>query len=247
MSSLPVTRRSVLAAGAATLATSAGIVPSSAAVRPVVVELFTSQGCSSCPPADAFMGDLAGREGIIGLSLNVDYWDYIGWRDTLASPTHTRRQRSYAARRGDGRVYTPQMVINGRDHAVGSDRGTVLRLIEREQHATGVAVSIIEAGAEIAVTAAVAEAEALRQRSTLLMMSVTPAVAVAIERGENTGSTVTYHNVVRSMMPVGSWRGDGVEIRLAKDHLADGKNGCVCLLQADDTGHILGAAAWRPG
>ncbi len=245
-----LTRRSALAAGAASLGLSAFPWPAAAARRPVVVELFTSQGCSSCPPADAFMGDLVKKEGVIAVSLNVDYWDYIGWRDTLASPKNTKRQRTYAAKRGDRRVYTPQMVINGRDHAVGSDRAAVLGLIERESRAAdrhSVAVSMAEDGKEIVVAASPAPEDGLRQKSTLLMMTVTPEVAVAIERGENTGSTVTYFNVVRSMMPVGSWHGDAVEVRLAMDHLTDGRDGCVCLLQANDSGHILGAAAWRPG
>ena len=156
MNSSSLTRRSVLAAGAAAVGASAGIRPLRAARTPVVVELFTSQGCSSCPPADAFMGDLAGEDGIIAVSLNVDYWDYIGWRDTLASPKHTRRQRDYAAKRGDNRVYTPQMIINGRDHAVGSDRGGVLRLIDRERRnssGNSVVVAMREEAGEIVVRA----------------------------------------------------------------------------------------------
>src|SRR6266540_2570361 len=90
-----------------------------------IVELFTSQGCSSCVAADAYFADLAKRKDVVALSLHVDYWDYLGWRDTLSDPAHTERQRSYAAVHGSRRVYTPQMVINGRSDFVGSDRGAV--------------------------------------------------------------------------------------------------------------------------
>ena len=97
-----------------------------------VVELFTSQGCSSCPPADAFLGDLAKRDDVIALTLAVDYWDYLGWKDTFASPAHSKRQAAYAKRRGDGQVYTPQMVLNGRRHAIGSHRSEVLKVLAQE-------------------------------------------------------------------------------------------------------------------
>jgi hypothetical protein len=196
------------------------------------------------------MGELSRKDGVIGLSLNVDYWDYLGWRDTLASSKHSKRQRNYAAKRGDSRVYTPQMVINGRDHAVGSDRTGVLRLIERASRDAArysVALTMNEDGDEVVVTAGGAEDATLRQDSTLLMMTLTPEVTVEIERGENTGTTITYYNVVRSMMPAGSWQGDEVVNRLPRDHLTDGRDECICLLQANASAHILGAAHWRPG
>ncbi|MHA1189152.1 MAG: DUF1223 domain-containing protein, partial [Alphaproteobacteria bacterium] len=94
-----------------------------------VVELFTSQGCSSCPPADKYVGDLVDREDVIALSLPVDYWDYLGWKDTLARPENTRRQYEYANARGDNRVYTPQIIVNGGEHFVGSSRKSVERSI----------------------------------------------------------------------------------------------------------------------
>src|SRR5512140_911562 len=96
--------------------------PAVAAEPRAVLELFTSQGCSSCPPADAVFASYAGRDDVIALSFHVDYWDYLGWNDTFASRENTDRQRSYAATRGDRQVYTPQIVVNGRDHVVGSDR-----------------------------------------------------------------------------------------------------------------------------
>src|SRR6185503_15802437 len=115
----------VLASAIATPAISDGVTPKA------IVELFTSQGCSSCVPADAYFADLAKRKDVVALSLHVDYWDYLGWRDTLSDPANTERQRHYAAARGSSRVYTPQMVINGSADFVGSDRGDVDAAIER--------------------------------------------------------------------------------------------------------------------
>ena len=110
----------------------------SAADRPRgVVELFTSQGCSSCPPADRIIGDLARDPSLIVLSLPVDYWDYIGWKDTLASPQCTARQKGYAAARGDGKVYTPQAVIDGLTHVVGADRDAIVKNIADDRSVRG--------------------------------------------------------------------------------------------------------------
>src|SRR5215471_13889800 len=102
-----------------------------------VVELFTSQGCSSCPRADAVLGRLAERDDVVALSLSIDYWDYLGWKDTLASPKFTERQRAYAHTRGDGAIYTPQAVVNGLVHVNGADEG----LIDRTMESTGKAVA----------------------------------------------------------------------------------------------------------
>src|SRR4249919_2286908 len=98
--------------------------PASAEPR-AVVELFTSQGCSSCPAADKLLGELAGDSSLIALSIPIDYWDYLGWKDTLASAGHSARQRAYARMRGDRQVYTPQIVVNGATHVLGSDRAAV--------------------------------------------------------------------------------------------------------------------------
>src|SRR5262249_38071684 len=106
--------------------------------RRAVVELFTSQGCSSCPAADALLKRLADRDDLVALSLSVDYWDYLGWRDTLASPKFAERQRAYARARGDGAIYTPQAVVNGMAHVNGSDEGQIARAIERTSKALSV-------------------------------------------------------------------------------------------------------------
>jgi len=112
--------------------TAAAVMPTRAANEPTaVVELFTSQGCSSCPSADALLARLAGRDDVIALSLPVDYWDYLGWKDTLASPRFSERQRAYAHTRADGAIYTPQAVVNGLMHVNGADEGSIKRTIEK--------------------------------------------------------------------------------------------------------------------
>ena len=216
---------------------------------PVVVELFTSQGCSSCPPADALLGELAQRSGVIALSLNVDYWDYLGWRDTLGSPEHTKRQRDYAARRGDGQVYTPQMVINGRRHVVGSRREQVYDVIGEEvgrDPDTTVAMSMAEHGNELVIDIAGAPTDRLRQDSTVWLLMLQPQVDVVIERGENAGRTITYSNAVRKLMPAGMWHGDAVKLVLPKaDLMGDAGVACAAVLQVGGTGPIIGAT-WMP-
>jgi hypothetical protein len=241
-------RRAALGLGAAALCSLAAPARAKAALSPVVVELFTSQGCSSCPPADAFMGELVGKEHVIGLSLNVDYWDYIGWRDTLASAANSKRQRDYAKKRGDNRVYTPQMVINGYRHAVGSDRKTVLGMIEEEARRTErsiVPMSIRTFGPELAVSVGAASTDILRKESAIVLMTLLPVVTVPIEKGENAGRQVSYYNVVRHIMPIGMWQGDPAFFKLPKDTLlTDARECCVALLQIVTSGHVIGAATW---
>ncbi len=120
-----------LFAAAAALALALGLPVRADERTPVVVELFTSQGCSSCPPADAFLGELARREDVLALGFHVDYWNYIGWRDPFSSPSHSQRQQDYARRFGENRVYTPQMVVDGRAEFPGGKRGTAFAEIER--------------------------------------------------------------------------------------------------------------------
>jgi hypothetical protein len=243
-----LSRRSALGLGAAAAASFVGPARAAPSGPPVVVELFTSQGCSSCPPADAFMGELVGKPYVIGLSLNVDYWDYIGWRDTLASPANTKRQYDYAKKRGDNRVYTPQMVINGHRHVVGSDRAAALRIIEEESHRTGrsiVQLSVLNLGGQISISVGPAPSDIMRKESTLLLLTLVPVVTVAIEKGENSGRQVSYFNVVRRIMPIGMWQGDASSVRLPTENLlSDSLEGCVCLLQMAQSGHIIGAATW---
>lgn len=245
-----ISRRKVLAGGAAlTAAASSGAVSvaRAASATPVFVELFTSQGCSSCPPADEFMGRLCKRPGIIGVTMNVDYWDYLGWRDTLGSAAFSRRQKEYATRRGDGRVYTPQMVINGRAHAVGSHESAVTAEIEQQVAVPKTYFVPIEMSAsdgELRIDVAGGPADRIIQASTVWVMSVEPNVSVEIGRGENTGRKIEYHNVVRQMTPVGMWKGEAETFRLPRAQIVNKQNSmCVAILQVDGAGPVLGCAS----
>jgi hypothetical protein len=241
-------RRAFLAASAAGAALALAA-PGLAAAAPVVVELFTSQGCSSCPPADAFMRELKDRPGVIAVSYNVDYWDYLGWRDTLGSPVFSRRQRDYAARRGDGKVYTPQMVINGRRHEVGSRKDAIYQAITEEAgmpDSTTVAMRASETPSEVIIAVDGAPTDRLRQDSTVWVLVVAPSISVPITRGENAGNEFTYANVVRRIIPAGSWHGEAVTLKLPKaDLMAEAGEFCVALLQVGGVGPIIGATLYR--
>lgn len=215
-----------------------------------VIELYTSQGCSSCPPADALLPTFMDKEGTLALSFNVDIWDSLGWKDTLANPKFTQRQRAYAQSRGDGQVYTPQAIVNGMSHAVGSDKTS----IDKEIAITGaqtknmrVAIGLTADSDGVRIdtpTWSVARAAAVD--ATLWLVKFSPRVEVAIQRGENTGRSVVYHNVVRELVSVGHWRGEAATMRMSKAQLTGCKAGtCAVLLQQGGNASILGAA-WVP-
>jgi hypothetical protein len=241
---LVLSRRSFAALSGAAVA--GLLVPAVAAPqgRPVVVELFTSQGCSASPPADALLAELGRQPGIVALSLNVDYWDYRGWRDTLASADCTQRQRDYAARRGDGRVYTPQAVINGRTEMLGSDRDGLLAAIaaERGRDEGAVPVSLASGEREVRVEVGAAPSQDLRRNATIWVATMVPRAVVDIGRGENAGRTIAYTNVVRKIVPAGMWDGQPMGLSLPRPAIMAEGTFCVALLQADGTGPILGAS-----
>jgi hypothetical protein len=214
--------------------------------RPVVVELFTSEGCSSCPPADAFMNELVKQPSLIGLSFHVDYWDYLGWRDTLALPESTRRQRDYALRRKDGRVYTPQIIVNGLKHVVGSRQSEVLAIIAEEQKRSPsdfVGIALTGRAEELAIELDAASPGLAERQGTLWVMTVAPKLVVTVARGENAGRTISYSNVVRQLIPAGMWHGEARSLTLPRSEvLPDPSLCCAAILQADNAGPILGAA-----
>jgi hypothetical protein len=217
-----------------------------------VVELFTSQGCSSCPPADRLAEQFVQEEAdILTLVLPVDYWDYLGWKDTLASPVHSQRQRAYAQKRGDRSVYTPQMVINGEEHVVGSREADVRAALKRaEPLATDVTLKISDMAVEAKVSG---ELPAGAKMATVYFLRVEDEATVDIGRGENAGREITYVNVVRDLMPMGMWSGGEETFRMAKTKLnliSDAR--CIILIQVEDNegpGQIIGAAAmdWKKG
>ena len=215
--------------------------------QPVFVELFTSQGCSSCPPADQILGELQKRDDVVALSFSIDYWDYIGWRDTLASRENTLRQQAYEKVLASHRVYTPQMVVDGAEDVVGNQRKDVLEAVERRVNATRgkrLPVSITQTGDEVQVR--IGTLPGVRQSATVWLAHTLSARTVNIAKGENSGRVITYHNVVRSFAAVGKWSGDPVELELPaegeKDELADG---VAVWVQAGGMGPVLGAAQIR--
>jgi hypothetical protein len=216
--------------------------------RPVVVELFTSQSCYSCPPAEAFLGELAGRPSMIALELHVDYWDDLvygaagRWKDAFSDPAFTARQRTYnRAIRGTGSVYTPQMVIDGRREAVGSDRARVLDAIRAAQteRPSGVVMEVrARAGGGLTVQVGGAgDAPA-----DVFLVRFDRRHTTAVRAGENKGKTLENHHVVRAVQAVGRWTGAPLEINLAALRLAAGE-GCAVLVQSPRDQRILGAAA----
>jgi hypothetical protein len=173
-----------------------------------LLELFTSQGCSSCPPADKLVGDLAGDPSLVVLSLPIDYWDYLGWKDTLASSGDSARQRAYAHVRGDRQVYTPQIVVNGATHVLGSDRAAVERAIAQTDQKAGVmSVPVALSKSDGALDVQVDSAETAHAAGEVWLCPVAKEVPVEIGRGENHGRTIVYHNVVRRWVKLGDWSG----------------------------------------
>ena len=208
-----------------------------------VVELFTSQGCSSCVPADEYLTKLAYRDDVIALSLHVDYWDYLGWRDTFAEPENAARQRDYAELRGSRRVYTPQIVVNGRVELVGSDRQSVEAAIAQATLPLPVTMRRGDGTVEIEIGAHPLPRTWPMTVWLVLFSSKGP---VEIERGENAGETIDYHNIVRAMRPIGMWDGGVVKVTLPEDELmGKGVDSCAVLVQEDrpdGPGAIVGAA-----
>lgn len=207
---------------------------------PVVVELFTSQGCSSCPPADAMLHDLAKRDDVIALALHVDYWDYIGWKDTFADPAFTRRQHGYARANNATTVYTPQMVIGGTDFVVGAKPMDVVEAIRAHQ-AVGspVEVEIQPYGERLRISA---EAEGpVRGPLVVQLVAVDPEETVSITRGENAGKTISYANIVTDWAVIGEWDGKG----RFEASVPRGSGTVAVLVQEAAFGRILGAAQLR--
>lgn len=212
-----------------------------AADRVVVVELFTSQGCSSCPPADKMVGELTSRDDILPLALHVDYWDYIGWKDSFASPEFTLRQRGYAAAARSWSIYTPQMVVGGIDHVIGARPMELAEYIETHRRLDDVVdVDLTSDGTTLQVRA---NAQTPQPGSyTVVVVQFMPEATVSIRRGENAGRTITYHNIVTSMEEIGRWDGESA-FNASVPLGADSEH--AVLIQSTDHGPILTAARLR--
>ena len=205
-----------------------------------VIELFTSQGCSSCPPADKLMGEFIRDPSLVAFSLPVDYWDSLGWKDTLADPRNSERQRAYARTRGDRGVYTPQMVINGNAHVVGSDKAAIQGALGANANLS-VPVNVAVSGGSLSVTVS-----AGKGAGEVWVYALAKEVPVAVGRGENRGRTVTYHNVARRWQKLGDWNGKAANWTVPVSQLSGGGADSAAVVvqngSADNPGAMLGAA-----
>jgi hypothetical protein len=214
-----------------------------------VVELFTSQGCSSCPPADKILGELAKDPSVIAMSMPIDYWDYLGWKDTLADARFSARQKAYSQVRGDREVYTPQAVINGSVHVIGSDRAGIENAIDTTRKTDGVMsvpVTMTQSGKEINVSVAASSKAPAAMHGEVWICSISKAVQISIGRGENGGRQITYYNVVRNLLKVGDWNGTPGSWTVPLENISrEGVDGAVVYVQdgsIDKPGAMLGAA-----
>ncbi|PWC33039.1 DUF1223 domain-containing protein [Azospirillum sp. TSO35-2] len=224
------------------IARPAGVSAATAAGAPVLVELFTSQGCSSCPPADAFLKELSGRDDVIALSFHVDYWDRLGWRDPYASGWNTRRQRDYRDAFALPYVYTPQMVVDGRDQAVGSDRSAVTALIDRHRRDGGAVPVTLDARGDGSARLVVAASPGLSGRLTLFGYDREHRTDVGA--GENSGRRLLNTNVVAVVEDWGPWSGEALDVTRPLPDPRDGRGYALVLTATGGTPRtrVLGAA-----
>jgi len=206
--------------------------------NPVVVELYTSQGCSSCPPADAILHDLGKDRDIIALALHVDYWDYIGWKDEFADPAFTQRQRNYARAAQARTIYTPQMVIGGVDHVIGNRPAEVAATVSAHKELKDVAnIDVNRRGRDITVT--LTSEGNLRGPMVVQLVEYEPRQTVSIKRGENAGRTLDYANVVTRWETVGKWNG---QFRKRVTATLSSERPAAVILQRDGHRAIVAAA-----
>lgn len=213
-----------------------------------VVELFTSQGCSSCPPADEYLGVLAERDDLLALSFHVDYWDYIGWKDPFAKSAHTERQRQYRNFFNIRYVYTPQMVVQGAYQTTGSKRTDVAERIEKARALPRLDVTLAREAGEIAIRVAPAGTSGVKaEDAAVWFVAFDDRHQTAVARGENKGRQIVNRNVVRRIDLVGTWNGAAFAARVAGPARGEpGGDGAAVLIQSLITGRILGAARLAP-
>jgi hypothetical protein len=221
----------ILNLGALVLGLFVAAPPAWADPRPVVVELFTSQGCSSCPPADALLGELAKKSDVLALGFHINYWDSLGWKDPLSSPGSTERQKTYARRLGDGRVYTPQMVVDGVSEMVGSDREAVLGAVHAARPAALAAVSFADDRRSVAIGGGAGNGE-------IVLVRFLQHRKTDVGAGENGGRVANDFNGVESLTWLGAWQGSRLSFPIEPPAAGEG---LAVLVQAPD-GHMLGAA-----
>jgi hypothetical protein len=213
-----------------------------AAPRPTVLELYTSQGCSSCPPADALLGELRRQPNVLALAFHVDYWDNLGWADRFALPSATQRQQRYGQTLKLSSVFTPQVIVDGQSSIVGTDR----RAIESQIRGQRNGVNITITGQDDALTVDLGSGDA-QAAADVLLLAVVPEARTAIGRGENSGRTLQEFNIVRATYVLGSWNGSAQRYSLARSSLPKDVTEAAVLVQQSGQRSILGAAsfAWH--
>lgn len=232
--------RKLLQAAVLTAAPLFAAAPAAADMGPVVVELYTSQGCSSCPPADEMLADLAGVEGVIPLALHVDYWDYIGWADEFANPAHTVRQQNYARAAGATTIYTPQFVVGGTDIVVGAKAMKLADQIRAHSMVDmPVYVDLAREGDQMSISATWEADNAAGGPMVVQLVRVAAEETVNIRRGENAGHSLSYSNIVQSWDVLTEW--DGTAPLSLRAEVADADMIAV-IVQAGTNGPVLGAA-----
>lgn len=205
--------------------------------RPVVLELFTSQGCSSCPPADAYIGELSHRKDVLALSFHVDYWDDLGWKDPFSLAISTERQQLYSAAKGRASVYTPQVVIDGKDDFVGTDRRNIGQALATAR--TGVPVQISLQESDVVVELSPQEHAV---PSEVLMVAYLRKASTPIGRGENAGRRLEEFNIVRGVRNLGNWKGEAMNIGTPLSSLPRDATDIAILVQSTSQRRVLGAA-----
>lgn len=213
---------------------------------PMVVELFTSEGCSSCPPADALLGELTQRQFVLPLSFHVDYWDYIGWRDRFADPLFTERQRAYAEAQGSSMLYTPQMIIAGALDVVGSDRKAVEKALKKAYTRNTMYRIKVMREKDGRVVAQFPEAP-IGVPATIWLVTYQRGAQSDVKAGENAGRSLQTFNVVRSLQKAGMWYGPATEVELKLDAAAKANSPDACAIIANQAEHgpIIAAAAFN--
>jgi len=205
-------------------------------VRPAVVELFTSEGCSSCPPAEAYAAELAQRTDVLALTFHVTYWDDLGWRDRFGLPEATQRQSAYSQALRLSSVFTPQTVIDGRLSFVGSDRHAIGRELSVSRNGPPLVLTLNDGAVTIGLRAFHGAS------GDVSLIAFLHSAVTSIGRGENSGRTINEVNIVRSIRTLGRWQGQDSEYRVPIDSLPHDATDVAVLVQSQNQGSIIGAA-----
>ena len=213
--------------------------------RPAVVELFTSEGCNSCPPAEAYVGELAGRNDVLALAFHVDYWDDLGWRDRFGLRQSVERQHAYARSLRLSSVYTPEVVIDGRADYVGSNRVGIGNALKERREGVPVTLSVENGEADVRLAAGPKVHSGDDIGGDVVLVAYLRKAVSAIGRGENVGRTLDEYNIVRAITPLGRWTGGAQEFRAKLASLPQDATDVAVLVQSPGQGAVVGAATQR--